>query len=313
MKGGPARAILLLALAALSTSAPAAKPPPPPTGELLLDMADPVIEVKIGKVPLRLRVALDQKRLIELNPDAVERLKADPPDRRFHFENGFDAFVGREILHSIEAAAPIKLNGRRMLVTLSSHGRACCSGVDGEIGIGLLPYATVRFVRAGADAGGRSADFLIDDNDEHGPQASVPVGRQSINLLFSLERPESFATGSAGAILAREYGGRLGDGGKMIAAFGIERPIAMLRFRQPAQIAGFAYRTLPVRTADFTGREEFPSDPDEPDDIVVKRKISQQKAWPVVMIGRDRTDRCNEALYDTIAKRLTLRCSGSAD
>ncbi|ATE65630.1 hypothetical protein COO09_17380 [Rhizorhabdus dicambivorans] len=304
--------MLLLALVALPTAA-GAKRPLPPTGELLLDMAEPVIETKIGDVKLRLRVALDQKRLIELNPDAVERLKADPPSRRFRFENGLDAYVGREPLPSIEATAPIKLNGRKMLVTLSSHGRPCCAGVDGEIGIGLLPYATIRFVRAGQAPADRSADFLIDDNDVHGPQASVPVGRRSINILFSLERPESFASSSAGAILAREYGGKLTDGGRMVAAFGIERPISMLRFRQPAPVAGFVYKNLPVRTADFAGREEFPSDPDDPDDIVVKRRVKQQDAWPVVMIGRDRTDRCSEALYDTIAKRLTLRCSGILD
>lgn len=309
----PARAILLLALVALPMAASARREAPPPTGELLLDMANPVIDVRIGAVPLKLRVALDQKRLIELNPDAVERLRADPPERRFRFEGGFDALVGRETLHGIQAAAPIKLNDRKMLVTVASHGRPCCRGVDGEIGIGLLPYATIRFVRAGAPAADRSVDFLIDDNDEHGPQASLPVGRGSIYIQFSLERVESVATASAGAILAREYGGRLGDGGKMVAAFGIERPIAMLRFRQPAPVAGFDYKNLPVRTADFAGREEFPSDPDNPDDIVVRKKVTQQQAWPVVLIGRDRLDRCSDAIYDTQARRLTMRCAGPRD
>lgn len=76
----PARAGLLLALAALPAyPAQAAKPPPPPTGELLLDMADPVIRVTIGTVLLRLRVGLEAKRLIELNPDAAARLTASPP------------------------------------------------------------------------------------------------------------------------------------------------------------------------------------------------------------------------------------------
>ena len=314
MTGRPARAIMLLALAALPAGGGAAKAPPPPEGELVLDMAAPMMEVRIGDVPLRLRVALDQKRLIELNPDAAERLRADPPDRRFHFESGFDALVGRETLSGIQAAAPIRINGRKMLVTVASHGRPCCRGVDGEIGIGLLPYAKIRFVRqASAELSlpaDRISEFTIDDNDEHGPQTSAAVGRQSVNIQFSFERPESVATASAGAILARAYGGRLSDGGRMVAAFGIERPIAMLHFRQPATVAGFEFRNLPVRTADFAGREQFPTDPDEPGDIVVRKKVSQQQAWPVVLIGRDRTDRCSEAIYDTIARRLTLRCAG---
>lgn len=310
MGAGQARAALLLALAALPATAVAERRPPPPTGELLLDMADPVIAVRIGKVPLRLRVALDQKRLIELNPDAAERLRSQPPDSRFRFVNGPEALVGREKLPSMEAAAPITLNNRAMLVTVASHGRPCCRGADGEIGIGLLPYATIRFVRADASPTERSATFLIDDNDEHGPQTRLAVGRRSIFVQFSLERSDSVATGSAGAILAHEYGGRLTDGGTMIAAFGIERPIARLRFTRPAAIGGFDYSGLPVRTADFAGGEAFPVDPDEPGDIVVRKMVRQQEAWPVVSIGRDRLDRCSEAQYDAVARQLTLRCSG---
>ncbi len=310
MGAGQVRAALLLALAALPATAVAERRPPPPTGELLLDMADPVITVRIGEVSLRLRVALDQKRLIELNPDAAERLRNEPPNGRFRFESGLDALVGRETLSSIEAAAPIILNHRKMLVTVASHGRPCCHGVDGEIGIGLLPYATIRFVRADASPAERSATFLIDDDDEHGPQTRLAVGRRSIFVQFSLERADSVATGSAGAILAREYGGRLSDGGTMIAAFGIERPIARLRFTRPAAIGGFDYSSLPVRTADFAGGEAFPVDPDEPGDIVVRKKVSQQQAWPVVSIGRDRLDRCSEAQYDAVARQLALRCAG---
>lgn len=311
MSAGVARAILLFAMAALSSSAGAERRQSPPTGELLLDMADPVISVRIGRVPLKLRVALDQKRLIELNPDAAERLRAQPPHPQFKFANGLTALIGRETLSGIEAAAPITLNNRKMLVTVSSHGRPCCRGADGEIGIGLLPYATIRFVRAGGPAADRSASFLIDDDDEHGPQARVPVGRRSILLQFSLERQHSVATAAAGAILAREYGGRLGDGGMMVAAFGIERPVAQLRFTRPAAIGGFDYASLPVRTADFGGTETFPVDPDETDDIVVKRKVSGQQAWPVVSIGRDRLDRCGEAIYDGLTRQLTLRCAGA--
>jgi hypothetical protein len=87
----------------------------------------------------------------------------------------------------------------------------------------------------------------------------------------------------------------------------------MLSFRRPARLAGFRFDRLPVRTADFAGKFEYPVDPDEPendDDIVVKKRMVQQRAWPVVIIGQDRLGSCGEALYDAIAKRLTLRCAG---
>ncbi|WP_340313384.1 hypothetical protein [Rhizorhabdus argentea] len=304
--------LLALALAAPPGSAGARKRniPPPPTGELLLDMAEPVIALNVGRVKLRLRVGLEQKRLIELNPDAAERLRADPPDRHFAFEPGFEAQVGRETLKGIQAAVPVTINDRKMIVQVASHGRDCCTGVDGEIGMGLLPYATIRFVRAGTADPGRSADFLIDDDSEHGPQATISVGRSPMFVQFSLERPDSVATASAGAILARAHGGRLDStGGPTVAAFGVARPTALLSFPRPVELAGFRFGKLPVRIADFAGRFDFPADPAEPGDIVIKKKTEQQAAWPVVMIGRDRMDRCSAALFDTVAHRLTLRCA----
>ena len=47
---------------------------PPPSGDLALDLADPVIMVEIQKVPMRLRVDLDRQDSIELNPTAAARL-----------------------------------------------------------------------------------------------------------------------------------------------------------------------------------------------------------------------------------------------
>jgi hypothetical protein len=301
-----------MAPAVLAASAAPARTPkaPPPTGELVLDLADPIILVKIGHVPLRLRVGLEQKRLIELNPAAVERLRADPPDRDFRFEDGFDAQVGRETLKGIEATAAVRINHRDLLVLLSSHGRDCCPGADGEIGIGLLPYATIRFVRpGGVTKPRRSADFLIEDSDERGPETMVPVGARQIAVQFAFDRPDSVATASAGAILATVHGGHREGQGSTVAAFGVMRPTTTLILKRPAWLAGFRFDRLPVRTADFAGHFSFPEDPDEPGDIVVRRKTPQQQAWPVMLIGRDRLDRCSEARYDTIARRLTLRCA----
>ena len=306
-----ARAGWPLALAGMVAVAPAhsAKPPPPPTGELLLDMNDPVIAVMIGEVPLRLRVGLEAKRLIELNPDAAARLAASPPAKAFRFEPGAEAQVGRETLQGIEAAAPLTINKRRMIVTIASHGRDCCAAADGEIGIGLLPYATIRFVRAGMADPGRSADFAIADNDETGPETTIMSGNVTIRVQFALARAESVATSSAGALLAQAHGGRLSESTPTIAAFGIARPTAMLAFPRPVTIAGFRFDQLPVRTADFAGQVAFPADPADDGEIIVRKKIEQQRAWPVVLIGRDRLDRCSEALFDTIGKRLTLRCA----
>jgi len=300
----------MISLVLMAVGAPGLGAAPPPAGELSLDLADPVISVKIGRVPLRLRVALEQKRLIELNPDAAERLRANPPHRDFSFGPGFEALVGRETLQGIEAAAPITLNGRKMVVLVASHGRDCCAGVDGEIGIGLLPYAMIRFVRAGAADPGHEADFLIDDDGERGPETMLRVGGASLFVQFSLGRSDSVATAAGGAILARAYGGRLTQAsGPAIAAFGIARPTAMLSFPRGITLAGFRFDQLAVRTADFAGHFDFPAQPAQAGDIIVKKKVDQQAAWPMVLIGRDRLDRCTEARFDSIARKLTLRCA----
>ena len=301
----------MLVLAALAGSAAARPPkdPGPPTGELLLDMADPIILVRIGKVPMRLRVGLEQKRLIELNPDAAGRLAANPPDKKFQFETGFDAQVGRETLKGIVAAAPVTINRRKMLVTVASHGRDCCIGVDGEIGIGLLPYATVRFTRHNPPPADISTEFAIEDADEYGPQSPVQIGKNRVLLQFALMRPQSVASSSAGAILARQHGGQLGGQGTVIGSFGVSRPTSLLRFKRPIELGGFSFDALLVRTADFAGKYNFPTEAADPDDIVVRKKVRQQDAWPVVQIGADRLDRCAEAVYDMVAMKLTLRCA----
>lgn len=307
-----AAAFIAVAAAAIPLRPADAAQKLPLSGELRLDMDAPIITLAVGDVPLRLRVSLNQKRLIELNPDAVRRIEADPPRRGFAFESGFDALVGRERLRGLQAAAKIRINGRKMIVTLASHGRECCKDVDGEIGLGLLPYESIVMERGSRHSDATLVtDYTLDDNMIHGPQARQTVGADAIFVQFSLEQERTVATGSAGAILARAHGGRLDDAGEIEAAFGIKRPASTLRFDSPANIGGFVYQDMIVRTADFGGGEEYPRDPDKAGDIMVKRRVPQQEAWPAVLIGRDRLDRCDRAEIDRRTNRLSLRCTAN--
>src|SRR5215207_2659349 len=93
-----------------------AKSPPPllPTGELVLDMADPILSVIVNGVPLRLRVGLEQKDAIELNPASAERLGV-------RFEPDIDVNIGRITLPSRIATAPVEIQGRVIVLPLASH------------------------------------------------------------------------------------------------------------------------------------------------------------------------------------------------
>ena len=293
---------MIATIVVLGVSGAQARKPAPPTGELLLDMGDPVITARLNGVALRLRVGLEQKDVIELNPDVAARLPAK-------FEPSFPAEVGRETLSGIAAPVQASIEGRKFLALAASHGRPCCAGVDGAIGVMLLPYATVRFRRAGEGGDGATLSFPMSTNSSRGLEAEKPVGKSSVFLQFSFERPETVATASAGAILAQAYAGEREPGSATtMVAFGVERPVQSVRFARVFTLAGFAFDRLITRTADFGGRHEFPRPAGQPDDIVVNRRIARQEAWPVVVIGRDRLDRCGEALFDTRSRLLTLRC-----
>jgi len=293
---------LLFALAA--TYAPARKPRPP-EGTLTLDIADPLVTVTVNHVTLRLRVAPDQKRLIELNRAAADRLGLP-------FEGGITDQVGRETVAAIGIGGEAMINRRPFPAQIISHDRDCCQGADGEIGMTLLPYAVVRFVRAGAPPGDWPLRrFLIEDSDERGPETRLRIGSKDIFALFSLTRPQSVATWSAAVILAGAQNGQLlpGAGPGIAAAFGVLRPTRTLALARPADIAGFGFTSLPVRIADFGGHYDLPADRQAlPDDIMVMKRVPTQDAWPAVLIGRDRLDRCTELRFDAIAKLLTLAC-----
>ncbi|MDB5685619.1 MAG: hypothetical protein JWR77_208 [Rhizorhabdus sp.] len=300
------RAGLTLSLMAMTslaaTGAAARKPPPPPTGEIVLDMDDPIVETRISGISYRLRVGLDQKDLVELNPEAAVR-------SGLAFEPGFDADVGRVTLRGIAATGELDMAGRKTPVLVSSHGRECCAGADGAISPALLPYALVRFVRKGVADRGEVRSFAMTGDDEHGLQLPVPIGGDFVYAAFALDRADSVASSSAGAILAKAHGGRMtGTSGATVAAFGVSRPTQTMTFSHTFSLAGFNFDRLPIRIADFAGHHALPMPPAEPGDIVVKRRYPQQAAWPVISIGRDRLDRCSEIIFATHTRALALRC-----
>lgn len=291
---------LPLAFAALAASPVAARAPAPPTGTLTLALPDPVVTVTVAGVPLRLSVALDGRGVVALNRAAVDRLP-------IAFAPAASAEVGRIELPGRAAPAVLSVAGRQVPAALWSFGD-CCAGVDGAIDATLLPYAEVRFVRAGA-AGGSERTLLLVPDEDYGLAAREPAGGRTLHVQFALDRAETLSTAAAGAILARTWGGRF-DGGYAPAAvaWGVARPSRMLVFARSGDIAGFRFDRLRTRTADFAGRERLPTDPASPGDIVVRRRRAPQHGWPAVMIGRDRLGRCGEIRLQTQLKLLTLRC-----
>jgi hypothetical protein len=291
---------LALLAASLAAGGAASRALPPPTGELRLDIADPVVTVTIAGVPLRLRVDLGQHDVVELNRAAVARLPLP-------FSPGPTDAVGRVDVPSVVADASFTMNGRPVAVTLASHGD-CCAGVDGAIGPAALPYALVRFVREGG-TGGEARTFAMSMDASYGLHTREALGRETLRLGFSLTRGETLATAAAGAILAQAQGGRFEGGYAPVSiAFGIERPARVIVLLRSVTLAGFRFDRIRTRTADYGGRRALPREAVEGGEIVVSRRMPAQREWPAITIGRDRLDRCAEIAFQPAARLLTLRC-----
>jgi hypothetical protein len=294
-KGVGATAILLpFLLAGCITPKPQVS-----SGPLILDAADPVIAVTLAGVPMRLRVVLDQRGSVELNEDAAARLNlAWTPDIGLN--------VGRVTLPSETAMADFTIGTLKGQIQLSHHHRACCVGVDGEVGPDLLPFPSIRWERRGAPAATGRRELALERSDMFG--LASPSG--DLLLRFDLARRDSMATAASGAILARAWDGQWqGDTHVIRAAFGVARPVRLMAFRRPGTLAGFRYDSLLVRTLDFPSRDALPTEAATPGEVVVARPIEHQRAWPAVTLGTDRLDRCAEIIYTAEPRSLTLRCA----
>ncbi|WP_420136343.1 hypothetical protein [Sphingomonas sp.] len=279
----------------------AAARPPQPSGELVLDASNPVIMVQIADISVRLRVDLDQQNSVELNPAVAARLPVA-------WEDGMEMDVGRVRLPGKTAHAMLRVGSREFPIQVSQHGRDCCQGSDGAIGPNLLPFATVRWRRPDALPPTGSRSYPIADNAMTGLSAEAETSK--LRLRFALTQQHTVGTAAAGAILSRNRGGHWnGDAGRVTLAFGISRPAREIAFDTPVRLAGFRFDSLLVRTSDFAGGEQLPTDPVDPRDVVITRHLQRQQAWPAITLGLEHLSRCAELTYTALPRTLTLRCA----
>lgn len=268
-----------------------------PAGTLTLDADDPVIVADVAGQRLRLRVDLDQRDAVELNPDVAARLPVK-------WERGFTAGIGEIELGGRKAKAVARIGGETIPLNLSEHGRACCAGVDGAIGADMLPYAEVRFVRR--VAAGRRTTLPLRRSDGDG----LTVAEGPLAVQLSLARDETVASKAAGVLLAEAHGGRWAGPFAMRAeAFGVRRPARPLAFAGPATILGFPFDRILVRS-DYGRGHAMAEDRPRAGDIVVRaRPVGRD--WALVSLGRDRLSRCAEIVYRAEPPSLELDCNAA--
>lgn len=275
----------------------------PERGELALDSGDPLIDVVIEGVKMRLRVDLGGHDTIELNPAAAARVPV-------RYQSGIDVMVGRVRLAGRAAIARVRIENVVRSIQIAEHGRMCCDGADGAIGPQLLPYGRIIWRNRTAPAATGAVALMLDDDEATGLSAAGDGEAAGVRIRFALDQAQSGATAAAGAVLATRLGGVWdGPAERVPAAFGITRPARPIRFARAVQLAGFRFDRLVVRTADFGGTEALPADPVTPNEIVVSHRLPRQEAWPAVTLGADRLARCAEIAFVAQPRSLTLHCA----
>jgi hypothetical protein len=303
----PAPAPLLasvLALAALAGAAAARRAEPPPDlGTLTLDRADPAIDATVAGVPARLAVALDTRDTVELAPAFAGR----PADLVWQEDSSEE--VGRVRVNTRMAGGEVSVGGLVAPMKLTTHDRPCCGGHDGEVSPLRLPWSTVRIGTSALPE--RRWPAAFDDVSGLTIPWKTPAG--TIRLILSPTSPQTIATASAGAILAKLQGGHFeGEGRRAVVAFAIERQVRDLLFDRPATLLGFTLSRVAVRYADFAGGRALPEDAPDGGIQVKRRGPSPQHEWAAITIGRDLLDACPAISVYRAGPTVGLSCGGGA-
>lgn len=266
---------------------------------------DRTIAITAGSVPARLRLDPGAPSSPIFNPDFAERAG---------FRSGW---VGVEV-----RVGPVRVSGRTAVIRLDlGDGEfkrrvgwfavPYVSDADGAVGPGLLPADRVRFVIGPVMPGERSVSLPLADFGRAGMGVYLMAGGERISVWFSLDRPHSFATASAGASIALSNGGRFdADPERMLIHLGVIRPVRHMALATPFAVGPLSLTGVMVRTGDFGSAASIPEgevDEGDPDEIVVtgqKKRKGEQR----LLIGRDYLDRCSSILFDKRARLVTLSC-----
>jgi hypothetical protein len=289
-------------LCTLLAAAPGWGRPATPTAGLIVPAAHPLITVEVNGHPLRLKVDLGAHGGIILNPQAAARagLAKDRP---------VTMRIGPVKLRGSRASPTFALGGVRWKDEVMWFDRSYVADADGVVGPHHLPFAEVAF--EGPGPGNRNFSVEARHSDERGVFVPMRVAGKKVAVRFSLLRPRSFATGSAGALLARQQGGRL-DRAVIQQHLGwdISRPTRRLSMEVPWRVGVFSIGDILVRLRDYRGKSVLPTAEAEagPEDILVRGQVRRQGAEHFLTVGLDQLHNCQSVTYSRLAKQLSFRC-----
>ena len=271
---------------------------------------DRTIAITAGGVPARLRIDPGAPTAPIFNPDFAKRAGFRP------LWIGIQARIGPVKVPGYTAVIRLDLGesdlgGGEFKRRIAWFDAPYVAGADVSAGPGLLPADRVRFVLGPARAGERSVSIPLANFGRLGMGVYLMAGDERIAVSFSLDRPLSFATASAGASLAASNAGRFdAEPEQMPIHLGVVRPVRHMALGTPFTVGPLSVAGLMVRTGDFGSAASIPEGElaqADPDEILVTGK-RKRKGEQRLLIGRDQLDRCSSILFDKRAKLVTLSC-----
>lgn len=264
-----------------------------------------VVNAEVNGMPLRLKVRLDHELAVNLNPGAAGRARL--------IDSGKSLMdIGPISLQGRSADTEVMISGRKVEASVRWYDTDAATEADGTISAALLPFQSVTLETAIPVSRSRIIFFKTRRDDNHGIYVPIRGGRRTVAVRFAPDQPSTVALAAAGAVIGREYGGRLGEARTMVdVAFGISRPARQLWLERHLAIGAFTLRALLVRTADFRGGNKLPQTvySKGEDAIVVTGAVQGQKSVYRMTIGSDVLVGCWAATYARAAKSLVFRCA----
>jgi hypothetical protein len=276
----------------------------------LVVTGDGVVTATVNGVPGRIRIDPAVRALPLLSPGWAQRagLRAGP--------FGFGYLVGPLQVDGVTTVTRIAVGrgARALRRRVGWTARPFTDDADGVIGPGGMPQQVIRFVLRDPGPGERTTTLpLVREGGVFaswgGMYALVDVGGVPMRVRFDPNYPRTLATAGAAVRLALAHDGRIaGETESVEIAFGIRRPVRMLRLARPLAIGSLSLSSLGVRTADFGSAASIREVNPDPDEIVVTGQARRHGADRLTL-GADVLNRCSSIVFDKMAWQIRLNCA----
>jgi hypothetical protein len=300
------RGFIFIALLASTAAAPGHGR----NGELVVG-GDGIVAATVNGAPGRIRIDPAVPALPMLTAEYAGRARLRAGPFAFGYLVGPQQVDGLSAVARIGVGAGVRPRKRRVGWTR----RPYLAGADGVIGPGGLPQDVIRFVLRPSLPGERIVALpMVDEGGLFGGwggmYALVEIGGQPLRIRFNPHQPLTLATAGAGVRIAAAQDGRIGGDTQAVEiAFGISRPVRMMRLATPLRIGPLAISALGVRTADFGNVSAIREEGGDPDEIVVTGQRRRDHRRDRLSLGADQLARCSAIVFDKRARQIRLTCA----